>query len=1112
MRLLSIFLLSTTLWAAHPQLLFDAEDLAFMRAKVAANHADWVALKTECDGYLNAKVYYPSQNAQSGSGIQVAGGTGTSSTLPYVVGNADYYGLQFEKTSRILGVCYLSLIDTDPTAARVYSTKLKEFVTAIAEPNSTVTINGYPFPVFSRQLAGATANFEFYQNSTRMIGYPPDTYLIVNDPITIAGMTGCTDWNGDWLINTVVGTGFTIKNIDGSPAPVANANCTNKNYNILGNSAFGFRGFTPALAMIYDWIYDELDASQRAALLGTMNFQVREVTRYGYGLTHPENNYADSHLAGVAMVLAAATGDDPALVAFAQTTLDNRFSGPTGRKGYSLKWLSGGGYGEGLQAYGYGSMERVATAQKVMRVLGVNWASEGFNYQEWQAKYFMGMVSASKTTLDENESVYPSAVDEPTRLNFGIAAMVLHELKKQSSSYLPMFKYYLDDVLAHVAATARTGPTSAIPVVEKFAYYDESIPSSDYKTLPLYYRAWDGNFITVRGSWADDAVVLRLVGSPTIGNSGNGKTQFNSGAFTMMRGADHLIIFGMGESSRRTKPGDVITATIQNTLHNERATYGNKKNSIFWAGRPLDTRNQGLLSLIHPPGNNVSLTSWPASIDRFEDQTPYAYARMSHLEASNSTSAIDGLRHQIAWTRQVLFLRPKVAVVYDQTTTRFADDDRSMFWTFGRTLTEVSAPAGMHKFQAEYGGVFRGAMTQVLPASASAPIIDHANVHAIYRVEVRPALDHTSDNWLHVFDAATSSGAVDTVASISGVGVDAVLIGTATVAGFATTDPPATSISYDAGTTGVTSHTLAGFAPSTTYTINGGAVTASPQGVLRFSTTTGAVTIGDPIATLAVAPTAVAFTAAYQQVTVPTQSVAVSRTISDGAYTATESCAWLAVSPGSGTTPATLTLTASTSGVAVGSYSCDVTITSTGAVGSPLTLPVAFTVTALPVGDGLTVEATRRGTAAIVTLRGAASYQTECSVKAKGPDGVTVSEASSLQGPSVRRVAISALDPATAYTFSAICGDIGGAVESAATPAVSGNVPVYISLPCSADVAVYYGLDLASTATATHSAGRCTATLGTPGSDPFGLPAGIATAIKLCRTAGNCTSTIYRIP
>jgi len=51
---------------------------------------------------------------------------------------------------------------------------------------------------------------------------------------------------------------------------------------------------------------------------------------------------------------------------------------------------------------------------------------------------------------------------------------------------------------------------------------------------------------------------------------------------------------------------------------------------------------------------------------------------------------------------------------------------------------------------------------------------------------------------------------------------------------------------------------------------------------------------------------------------------------------------WLTVSPASGTTPASLTVSANSAGLSSGTYSGAVTITSTGAEGSPLTIPVTF--------------------------------------------------------------------------------------------------------------------------------------------------------------------------
>ena len=61
-------------------------------------------------------------------------------------------------------------------------------------------------------------------------------------------------------------------------------------------------------------------------------------------------------------------------------------------------------------------------------------------------------------------------------------------------------------------------------------------------------------------------------------------------------------------------------------------------------------------------------------------------------------------------------------------------------------------------------------------------------------------------------------------------------------------------------------------------------------------------------------------------------------------WTAAESASWLSVSPTSGTGAGTITVTPSITGLAAGTYTTDVTVTASGATGSPKTIPVTFTV------------------------------------------------------------------------------------------------------------------------------------------------------------------------
>src|SRR5207302_1561863 len=97
-----------------------------------------------------------------------------------------------------------------------------------------------------------------------------------------------------------------------------------------------------------------------------------------------------------------------------------------------------------------------------------------------------------------------------------------------------------------------------------------------------------------------------------------------------------------------------------------------------------------------------------------------------------------------------------------------------------------------------------------------------------------------------------------------------------------------------------------------------------------------------PTPALSVSPSSLSFS--YQQggSAPAAQSLSVA---SGGSYTAAKSASWLSISPTSGTTSGTVNVSVS-SGMAAGTYTDSVTITASGATGSPKSIPVTLTVTA----------------------------------------------------------------------------------------------------------------------------------------------------------------------
>ncbi|MEZ5356403.1 MAG: malectin domain-containing carbohydrate-binding protein [Bryobacteraceae bacterium] len=108
------------------------------------------------------------------------------------------------------------------------------------------------------------------------------------------------------------------------------------------------------------------------------------------------------------------------------------------------------------------------------------------------------------------------------------------------------------------------------------------------------------------------------------------------------------------------------------------------------------------------------------------------------------------------------------------------------------------------------------------------------------------------------------------------------------------------------------------------------------------------LTVGDA-QNLDVAPLSLSFAAAANGPNPATKTLAVSNT-GGGApigWTATDDATWLTVSPGAGSTPATLTVTAITAGLAPGNYSATITVMGAG---QTRTIPVTFDVSGAGAG------------------------------------------------------------------------------------------------------------------------------------------------------------------
>ena len=101
-----------------------------------------------------------------------------------------------------------------------------------------------------------------------------------------------------------------------------------------------------------------------------------------------------------------------------------------------------------------------------------------------------------------------------------------------------------------------------------------------------------------------------------------------------------------------------------------------------------------------------------------------------------------------------------------------------------------------------------------------------------------------------------------------------------------------------------------------------------------------------PPATLGASPSSLTFNFQTGGTTPAAQNVALSSSGSALSYSITTSASWLSATPASGMTPSNLSVSVNPSGLAVGTYTGNVTVTAASASNSPLKVPVTLNVTA----------------------------------------------------------------------------------------------------------------------------------------------------------------------
>jgi hypothetical protein len=123
-----------------------------------------------------------------------------------------------------------------------------------------------------------------------------------------------------------------------------------------------------------------------------------------------------------------------------------------------------------------------------------------------------------------------------------------------------------------------------------------------------------------------------------------------------------------------------------------------------------------------------------------------------------------------------------------------------------------------------------------------------------------------------------------------------------------------------------------------------GSITIAATGAANTPVTVP-VTLTVTLPALTVTPSSLTFSYTRGGTAPAAQSVSITSNGSALSYTVSTSATWLVVTPTSGTTPGSISVSINTTGLAAGTYTGTVTITSSGASNSPRTVSVTLTVT-----------------------------------------------------------------------------------------------------------------------------------------------------------------------
>jgi hypothetical protein len=660
--------------------------------------------------------------------------------------------------------------------------------------------------------------------------------------VTISGAQGLTAANGTFTVGGFASeTSAPMHFYLAGTAGAARSAYTNFVYDAGYNQGYGARFISEALGLLYDWIYPELSQSRKDAGIAAARRWVRMPEITGYAIAHPAGNYFAGVYAAKLYNALAFAGDYAEADDWYTEWYTRWYIGADpagcprtavcGVQKYFHEYLTGYGHPDGAN-YGWLALVNTILPIEAHKTSGKGDLTQSpapaFDWPNGAAQWYVHGTWPNRTTHLGRYKIFGSA--DPSYINRDVMLVLGWFLRRNSMSFAPYFQSYLNAIQPLLSASLGLGQMQGI----RFLMSDPGASAADFTTLDTTYFGGRSELL-MRSGWGTSDVMASFVTGPYVDSLDGQKENKDAGSLTIQRGATGFLV----DSNRE---GGLYGSLAWDTYTSQGDSSPPDLNIFVASGSPQGYYGPGQL----PNRYYQCVYTNTSGMDRHSSGSGWTYGRGYHLEqnyyprtvvAGDTCSGRPGIDY---WSREVMYLAPSVWVVYDRTTIPVAADDQYMGWHFGKTPSSAAAPAGMSRYNVSDGSTFKGAMFAVYPAGAATKVVDTHNVHAVYRVEVRPASAASANTWMHVFDASTSAAAVTPPVALTSTAVDAVQLG-ATVAAFARNDPPASTLAYTFTPGGSVTHHVAGLSPGESYAVTRdgvrGSVVADAAGVLTFTTT-----------------------------------------------------------------------------------------------------------------------------------------------------------------------------------------------------------------------------------------------------------------------------------